>query len=131
MRHELTRGILELDKDGQKDPLMLAIAREKKLGKLVQPMDSGDFVTVELDFGTWHISHPCLFCENRVFLGEACRLDDVKIFPVCGRPLWGNRLLPKTVRFRAVPAQHSPFHGIIDLEDGIPIWIPGLTGRIC
>ena len=131
MRHELTRGILELDKDGQKDPLMATIAREEKLGKLVQALYSDDFVAVEFDFGAWHIFHPCLFAQNRAFLGGLCRLDDVKIFSVLGRSLRANRPLPKTMRFRAVPAQHSPFHGIGHMEDGLHIWILGLDVRIC
>jgi len=130
LRQKLTRGILELDKDGQKDPLMAAIAREEELGKLVQPLDSGDFVAVELDFGAWHISHPCLFHENKAFLRGSCRLDDVKIFSVQGRSWWGNQPLPKTVRFRVGPAQHGAFHSIGHPEDGLPIWILGFDKRI-
>jgi hypothetical protein len=131
MRHELTLGILELDKDGQKDPLMAAIAGEQKLGKLVQTLDSGNLVAVELYLGAWHIFHPCLFAQNRAFLRGSCGLDDVKIFSVLGRSLRANRPLPKTLRFGAVPAQHSPFHGISYPGDGLHIWILGLDKRIC
>ena len=131
MGKKLSRSVLELDKDGQKYPLLAAITGEQKLGKLVQPLDSGDLVAVELDFCARHISHPCLFHQNRAFLRGSCTFDDVKIFSFCRRPLRGNRPLPKTLRFRAEPAQHSTFSGIGYLEDGLHIWIPGLTGRIC
>jgi hypothetical protein len=128
---ELTLGILELDKDRKKDLLMVTIARKEKLYELVQPLDSGNLVAVELYLGAWHIFHPCLFLENRAFLGGLCRLDDVKIFSVLGRSLRANRPLPKTLRFRAGPAQHGTFSGIGYLEDGLHIWILGLERRIC
>ncbi len=130
MRHELRRGVLELDKDRHKDPVLATIAREEKLGKLVQPLNPCDLVAVELDFSAWHIFHPCLFDKNRAFLGGLCGLDDVKMFSVQGRSAKGNRLIPKTARFWDRPAQYAAFKIIGHREDGLHIWIQGFNRRI-
>jgi hypothetical protein len=50
---ELPRGVLQLYKDSQKYPLMAAVARKKKLGKLIQGLDSCNPVAVKLDCGAW------------------------------------------------------------------------------
>ena len=55
VREELTRGVLELDKDGQEYAPMVAIAREEELGKVIQPLDSGDLIAVELDLCGGHL----------------------------------------------------------------------------
>ena len=59
---------------------MVFIARKNNLRKLVQPLDSGDFVVVHVYFRAWHIRHPCLFVPNTAFDGVIGLLASVKIF---------------------------------------------------
>ena len=49
MRYELSWGVLELDKDGQKDPLLLAIAGEEKRCKVFEEIGKTDHVHPEGD----------------------------------------------------------------------------------
>ena len=49
MRYELSWGVLELDKDGQKDPLLLAIAGEEKRCKVFEEIWETDHFDPEGD----------------------------------------------------------------------------------
>ena len=49
VRYELSWGVLELDKDGQKDPLLLAIAGEEKRCKVFEEIGETDHVHPEGD----------------------------------------------------------------------------------
>jgi hypothetical protein len=55
----------------------------------------------------------------------SCGLAGVKISFGLGMLLRESRPIPKTVRFRADPAQNGPFNGIAHIEHGLPIWILG------
>lgn len=104
-RQKLRWRVFKLNKDGQKNPLMIPIAGEQDFCKLIQSVNPGDFVPIQLDFGARYIIHPYIFIQNRAFERVGRLPGDVKIFSVRNWTQKENRHFPETLRFREVSAQ--------------------------
>ena len=77
---EFTGSKFQLDKDGQKDLMVILVTREQDSCKLIQALDAGNLVVVHVDLGAWHIFHPHLFLQNRPFEEVVGLLPSVKTF---------------------------------------------------
>jgi hypothetical protein len=78
-------------------------------------MDPGNFVVTEIDLCAWHLFDPCLFRQNMTFERVRGVFDDVKIISGYMLQMPERGLLPKTMRFRCVPAQQGTFNVIAPL----------------
>ena len=90
---------------------MVPVSRKQNMSKLIQALDSGNFVMVQFYFCAWYISHPCFFGQKVAFYACPVKFRMLKFFslprPACPK----NRLFPKTVRFHGNPAHQGAFDG--------------------
>ena len=77
---EPVRCVFEFDEDGKEDLPMIPVPGKKYQCELIQSLDSGDFVMVQVDLGAWHVFHPCLFEQNMGMDGVPGLVVHVKIF---------------------------------------------------
>jgi hypothetical protein len=64
-RQKLRGSVFKLNKDGQENLLMIPVAGEQDFRKLIQSVNPGNFVPIQLDFGARYIIHPYLFGQKR------------------------------------------------------------------
>ena len=119
-RQESCRWVFQLDKDGQKYPLVATITGKQDFCQFIQSLDPGNFIAIKLDLCAWNIFHPCVFDENLDFLDEKDFLAMLKFFRdyavitekiifyrkpcdsvamVCSRPLWTSNDILGCVKY--------------------------------